>query len=144
MNFNTGAATCLSYGYWRRYLWSICIIRFFIAVWEGTTTLECYLMLFSNFLKYACSICRKSVCLLIGTTLLLSVTQSSCSKQEAHKTEKELLVYCGITMIKPISEIAGKIEQQHSCKITITKGGSGNLLQSIKVNQVGDLYLPGS
>ncbi len=58
--------------------------------------------------------------------------------------KKEILIYCGITMIKPISEIAKIIEEQEDCKIIITKGGSGNLLKSIKINKVGDLYLPGS
>ena len=57
---------------------------------------------------------------------------------------KDLLIYCGITMIKPMSEIAEIIEEQENCKITITKGGSGNLLKSIKANNIGDLYLPGS
>ena len=60
------------------------------------------------------------------------------------ETEKELLIYCGITMIDPMSEIAEIIEEQENCKIIITKGGSGNLLDSIRINQVGDLYLPGS
>ena len=63
-------------------------------------------------------------------------------RKSAPKTES--LIYCGITMIKPMSEIAAIIERQEDCKIVITKGGSGNLLKSIKINKVGDLYLPGS
>jgi len=47
-------------------------------------------------------------------------------------------------MIKPMAEIAEHIESQEKCKVIITKGGSGNLLKSIHINQVGDLYLPGS
>ena len=78
--------------------------------------------------------------------ILVLIFSIGCSKkkqpQEAEK--KELLIYCGITMIKPMSEIARIIEQQENCKIIITKGGSGNLLKSIKTNRVGDLYLPGS
>jgi molybdate transport system substrate-binding protein len=58
--------------------------------------------------------------------------------------QKELLIYCGITMIQPVSEIAAIIEQQEDVKISILKGGSGDLLNSVKFNQVGDLYLPGS
>ncbi|MEJ2621168.1 MAG: substrate-binding domain-containing protein, partial [Candidatus Thiodiazotropha sp.] len=57
---------------------------------------------------------------------------------------KELLIYCGITMIKPMSEIAAVLEKQENIKISIIEGGSGNLLRSIKFNQLGDLYLPGS
>lgn len=63
---------------------------------------------------------------------------------QAEANRKELLIYCGITMIQPMSEIASIIEQQEQVKISIIKGGSGNLLKSIKFNQVGDLYLPGS
>lgn len=75
----------------------------------------------------------------------LLITACSGDKNTPVETaQKELLVYCGITMIKPMSEIAALIEAEEKCKITITKGGSGNLLKAIKVNQVGDLYLPGS
>lgn len=69
------------------------------------------------------------------------VSESTVSHRDS---QKELLIYCGITMIKPMSEIAAIIEHQENCKVTITKGGSGNLLKSILHNQVGDLYLPGS
>jgi molybdate transport system substrate-binding protein len=58
--------------------------------------------------------------------------------------KKELLVFCGITMIQPMSEIAAIIESQENVKISLIKGGSGNLLKSIKFNNAGDLYLPGS
>ncbi len=69
--------------------------------------------------------------------ILLTV---SCKKE----AEKELLIYCGMTAIKPISDIARIIEEQEDFKILIIKGGSGNLLKSIEFNKVGDLYLPGS
>lgn len=79
--------------------------------------------------------------------MVLCCQLTACDRSEAPasgSTPKELLIYCGITMIKPMSEIATIIESRENCKITITKGGSGNLLKAIKVNQVGDLYLPGS
>jgi molybdate transport system substrate-binding protein len=47
-------------------------------------------------------------------------------------------------MIKPISEIAAVLEKRKDIKVSIIKGGSGNLLRSIKFNRQGDLYLPGS
>ena len=77
---------------------------------------------------------------------LILVVMPGCENKEEVKAEKqkELLIYCGITMIRPMSEIARIIEQEENCKIIITKGGSGNLLKSIRVNKVGDLYLPGS
>jgi len=83
-----------------------------------------------------------------GVVLLaaLAVFQQSAEPRRARAAaeSRELLIYCGITMIKPVADIARIIERQEGCRITITKGGSGNLLRSIRVNRVGDLYLPGS
>lgn len=75
--------------------------------------------------------------------LCVFVFMQGCSKTENEK-KREILIYCGITMIKPMAEIAETIEKQENCKIIITKGGSGNLLKSIRINGVGDLYLSGS
>ena len=74
-------------------------------------------------------------------TMLFSLV--SCKKEEAEK-KKELLIYSGITMIRPMTEIAKIIEEQENCQITIIKDGSGNLLESIVHNKTGDLFLPGS
>ena len=74
--------------------------------------------------------------------LVFSYTYQPVVNDELQK--KELLVYCGITIIKPISEIARIIEKQEDCRIIITKGGSGSLLRAIEINKVGDLYLPSS
>lgn len=79
----------------------------------------------------------------IVVILVIILTLFGCFKK-VDEEKKELLIYCGITMIKPVSEIAKIIEQQENCKILITKGGSGNLLKSLKTNKVGDLFLPGS
>lgn len=77
--------------------------------------------------------------------LCIGLISGGCSKtKEEAASEKEILIYCGITMIKPMSEIAAIVEKQENCKIKITKGGSGNLLKSILYNKTGDLYLPGS
>ncbi len=58
--------------------------------------------------------------------------------------KKELLIYCGITMAHPITEIARIIEQEQQVKITINQGGSEDLYLSLKTSRIGDLYLPGS
>ncbi|MEA3290075.1 MAG: substrate-binding domain-containing protein [Campylobacterota bacterium] len=60
------------------------------------------------------------------------------------ETKPNLLFYCGITMVKPMKEIAKIIEQKHNCKITISQGGSKDLYDSLKFSKIGDLYLPGS
>ncbi|NDV22040.1 substrate-binding domain-containing protein [Desulfovibrio sp. JC022] len=78
------------------------------------------------------------------TVFFLALLLLPGCQEQGVEQEKELLVYCGITMIKPMTEIAGIIEEKYDCKVLITKGGSGNLLKSIKANMMGDLYLPGS
>lgn len=60
------------------------------------------------------------------------------------KEKPTLIFYCGITMVKPIKEMAKIIEKKHNCKIKISQGGSKDLYDSLKYSKVGDLYLPGS
>jgi molybdate transport system substrate-binding protein len=79
----------------------------------------------------------------IGISSIFAIYQLQLA-QHPSSPHKELLIYCGITMIQPMSEIAASLEKQENVKISIIKGGSGNLLRSIKFNQLGDLYLPGS
>lgn len=81
----------------------------------------------------------RKLLLLAGLLLLCS-----CQKPEQVNSRKELLIYCGITMIRPIQEIADIMEKEQNCTIKITKQGSGTLLNSLKANRVGDLFLPGS
>lgn len=59
-------------------------------------------------------------------------------------TKKELLFYIGITMVKPVNELAKKFEKSNNCKIKILQGGSHDLYNSIKSSKIGDIYLPGS
>ena len=47
-----------------------------------------------------------------------------------HAQEKELMIYCGITMVRPITELARQFEQTEKIKVTITQGGSEDLYQS--------------
>jgi molybdate transport system substrate-binding protein len=81
------------------------------------------------------------------TGLLIFTTSCNYSPEDIFNDEdnkKQMLIYCGITMIRPMAEIAEIIEKQEDCKISIIKGGSGNLLDMIVENEYGDLYLPGS
>ncbi len=61
---------------------------------------------------------------------------------QAKKTP-EMLLYCGITMVKPMTEIAHLFEQREKVKILIAQGGSEDLYQSAKRSGTGDWYLPG-
>lgn len=61
----------------------------------------------------------------------------------AQGSRPELLVYCGITMVRPMTEIAQSFEKRENVKVTLAQGGSEDLYQSLKKSGVGDLYLPG-
>jgi len=77
--------------------------------------------------------------------IVIALFLGACSELEDRgPLKEELLIYCGITMIKPMRKVANAVEEQENCTIRITKGGSGNLLRSLKENKIGDLYLPGS
>lgn len=77
--------------------------------------------------------------------LILSMALlASCSNEPEQPERKNLLVYCGITMIKPMKQLAEEFEKQHAVKITISQGGSQDLYDSLKHSKTGDLYLPGS
>jgi molybdate transport system substrate-binding protein len=55
----------------------------------------------------------------------------------------ELLVYCGITMVRPIGEMALEFEKLHGVKVNISQGGSEDLYKSLRSSKKGDIYLPG-
>ena len=57
---------------------------------------------------------------------------------------KQLIFYCGITMVKPMTEIAKIMEKKHDVKISISQGGSQDLFDALAFSKKGDLYLPGS
>ncbi|MEN8189051.1 MAG: substrate-binding domain-containing protein [Thermodesulfobacteriota bacterium] len=80
---------------------------------------------------------------LVVTTLVL-VLAGCTGEDSSDKAKKELLVYCGITMVHPMKKIASLVEAAQDCKVTIVQGGSEDLYQSLKMSGVGDLYMPGS
>lgn len=61
----------------------------------------------------------------------------------AAPASNNLLIYCGITMVRPVTDIARLFEQQEKIKVAIAQGGSEDLYQSAKKSRQGDLYLPG-
>lgn len=74
--------------------------------------------------------------------ILVFVSVMGCKEKTAEKSE--LLIYCGITMRKPMEEIAKIIETNENVKINFMIGGTGNLLDAAKASRKGDLFLPGS
>lgn len=82
--------------------------------------------------------------------LLLSLLLVSCSSEDskplpttATEPHKELVVFCGITMIDPVRELMTQFEQANKVRMTMSYGGSNDLMQSIKLNRTGDIYFPG-
>lgn len=57
--------------------------------------------------------------------------------------EKEILIYCGITMVRPVTELARQFEQAEKIRVTIAQGGSEDIYQSAKRSRLGDIYFPG-
>jgi molybdate transport system substrate-binding protein len=72
------------------------------------------------------------------TTCLLAALSA-----HAQNATPELLVYCGITMVRPMNEIAQLFERRESVNITLSQGGSEDLYQAARRSALGDLYLPG-
>ncbi len=81
------------------------------------------------------SICKK----LLTFCLVLSFGLNAFAEEKI-----ELLFYIGITMVKPINELAKNFKKTHDCEIKILQGGSQDLYDSLKSSQKGDLYLAGS
>lgn len=78
---------------------------------------------------------------ILRTIAVISVCVSGSVFAQVAKTE--LLLYCGITMVRPMTEIAQVFESRENVKLVIAQGGSEDLYQSAKKSGVGDWYLPG-
>ena len=86
--------------------------------------------------------------LLLLSVFLFSLPLHGCDSSQSplnnSVVKKELLLYCGTAMAPAMREIADNFEQRHGCIVKIISDGSGALFRSLHINQVGDLYLPGS
>ena len=84
---------------------------------------------------------RVAFLLFLACALLFGCTEE---KPQKVTEEKELIIFCGITMISPVKELMGVYEKKTGIKSTMSYGGSKDLLNSLMVNKTGDLYFPGS
>lgn len=75
--------------------------------------------------------------------LVLTMSLAGLAAPAAAQQRPELLLYCGITMVRPMTEIAHNFEKRENVKITVAQGGSEDLYQSAKKSGTGDWYLPG-
>ncbi|AGX88305.1 molybdate ABC transporter substrate-binding protein [Candidatus Symbiobacter mobilis] len=65
------------------------------------------------------------------------------SPVRAQDSEAGMLLYCGITMVKPMTEITKLFTKREGVRILVSQGGSEDLYQSAKKSGQGDWYLPG-
>lgn len=73
----------------------------------------------------------------------LAAVLALSSTAQAQGTDPEMLLYCGITMVKPMTEITKLFAKREGVRILVSQGGSEDLYQSAKKSGTGDWYLPG-
>jgi molybdate transport system substrate-binding protein len=75
--------------------------------------------------------------------LLMSLALTASVPTASFAQDSDLLIYCGITMVRPIMELAHNFELSEKVSVRIAQGGSEDLYQSAKRAQMGDIYFPG-
>lgn len=77
--------------------------------------------------------------------VMLALSGCDQPKDVTDSVEKEkLIIYSGITMVKPLKVLAKEFERQHNIAIHIEQGASGYLYKTLSTEKTGDLYFPGS
>jgi len=76
--------------------------------------------------------------------VLLTLSGCESSDEQASNPESDLIIYSGITMVRPLSQLTREFEEQYNVKISIKQGASGYLYKTLKEEQKGDIFFPGS
>lgn len=75
-------------------------------------------------------------------TMTLSVFMiAGCGKDKPKVEDKELVVLCGNSFVKPMKQLCDEFTAKTGIKIFPTSAGSENLLPMIKVGQKGDFFI---
>jgi len=85
--------------------------------------------------------------ILFGTLLLLcscDTTPEKQAEQQQAEPKKEILIYCGITMIQPTMELAELVEKERNCTIKVSYGESEWLKETAVNTKTGDILFPGA
>ncbi len=83
----------------------------------------------------------RSILILFITFLLVACSDEKLPQEKA---QPDLIIYSGITMVRPLNELTQEFAKQHNIEIEIRQGASGHALNSILKNKTGDIYFPGS
>ena len=82
---------------------------------------------------------EKCKSLILGSILLsILLLFNSCSQQTENQS---LVLFCAAGIKPPIEKLAREYEQKFGVRIDIQYGGSGTLLSSLRVSNMGDLFL---
>lgn len=79
-----------------------------------------------------------------GLSILLLSGCEQTSISSSQSKQPDLIIYSGITMVRPLVQLAAEFEAQHQVKVEIKQGATGYLYNTLKVEQNGDIYFPGS
>lgn len=79
---------------------------------------------------------------ILGTFILNGCEEKTINSSQSKQAD--LIIYSGITMVRPLLELTNAFEKQHNIKVEIKQGASGYLYNTLKVEQNGDIYFPGS
>jgi molybdate transport system substrate-binding protein len=80
-------------------------------------------------------------CLLFPIALFGLVIVSGCSKKQPTETQKELVVLCGSSFVKPTEQLCSQFTTKTGVKVITTVGGSEDLLPIVKVGKKGDVLI---
>ncbi|MPQ76594.1 molybdate ABC transporter substrate-binding protein [Hydrogenovibrio sp. JE_KL2] len=93
---------------------------------------------------------RRNVAIVSISTLVLLILSifemvtHQAPHASTHNKSPDLVIYAGITMVKPLKVLVDAFEKQHHVNIEINQGASGFLYQTIQKEKKGDIYFPGS
>lgn len=84
---------------------------------------------------------KKFLILLVLFVMLL--TNASCKLANENPSPKEIYVFAGAGLVKPLDKVKEEFEKKEGVKVYITYAGSGELYAQIKQTKKGDIFMPG-
>lgn len=86
-----------------------------------------------------------SLILFLAGLVLIGCDKSPRQSENTSDGEKpSLVIYSGITMVKPLQKLANEFAAKEHIDVTIKQGASGYLYKTLKTEKRGDIYFPGS